>query len=263
MNILRLATTPNRDPRVFDVYWMTGLRTKGRVRVHITARRLDDGRSASELATAQYLLVEKHVCGHDKAGAGLQIYFSCHSASELVDGVSPKSYLGFYANFLRTRFLGAEIYREYPPYTWADESCESHFDEIKLSSAPMTVIDVNGLGPVELTVHAVHQYIERFKQAPTKAWRHLKMAASRALPGHHARRYYLHDIKHRRQGHFYVDPLQGIVMVIADPERMGGLPRLVTVTRHDREMMKVDLPQIMADGGAMAKAPQSASSSAP
>ena len=68
MNDLHLTTTPTADPRVFDTYWMTGLIQKGRVRV--TVPRLDDARTAAELAAAQYLLTVKNVCGHNKAALG-------------------------------------------------------------------------------------------------------------------------------------------------------------------------------------------------
>ena len=81
MNLLSLTTNPTEDPLVFDTCWMTGLIQKGRVRV--TVPRLDDGRTAAELASTQYLLTVKNVCGHNKAGAGLVIRASSSTVGVL------------------------------------------------------------------------------------------------------------------------------------------------------------------------------------
>lgn len=231
MNDLHLTTNPTTDPRVFDTYWMTGLVQKGRVRV--TVPRLDDARTAAELAAAQYLLTVKNVCGHNKAGAGLRIYASCGTIPELVAGISPKSYLVPYANFLRTRFLGAEIQHCEAPFTWVDERCESMVDFLDVDKPSVTVLDVIGVGPVELTAHAVEQYVVRFDRKPEKAWRELARIARDVQPAVLLNRNVMNDIKHRRPGRYALDEKRSVMLVIAEPDQHGRLPRLVTVVRPD------------------------------
>lgn len=231
MNELHLTTNPTNDPCVFDTCWMTGLVQKGRVRV--TVPHLDDGRTAAELAAAQYLLTVKNVCGHNKAGAGLIIYASCGAIIELMEGTSPKSYLVPYGNFLRTRFLGAAVQHSEAPFIWADERCESQVDFIDVDKPAVTVIDVTGVGPVELTAHAVKKYVDRFERKPEKAWRELLRIARDVKPAILVGRNAIHDIKHRRPGRYVLDEKRSVMLVIVEPDRIGMLPRLVTVVRPE------------------------------
>ncbi len=231
MNDLHLTTTATADPRVFDTYWMTGLVQKGRVRV--TVPFLDDGRTAAELAAAQYLLTIKNVSGHNKAGAGLRLHVSSGDILELAAGVSPKSYLVPYANFLRTRFLGAEICEAQPPFSWVDDLCEAQVDTLDVGKPSLIVLDVSGIGPVELTAHAVTQYVARFDRKPERAWRELERIARDVQPAVLLNRNVMHDIKHRRPGRYALDPKRSVMLVIADTDRLGRLPRLVTVVHPD------------------------------
>lgn len=186
MNLLSLTTNPTEDPLVFDTCWMTGLIEKGRVRV--TVPRLDDGRTAAELAATQYLLTVKNVCGHNKAGAGLVIRASSSTVLDLANlGTSQKSYLAPYANFLRTRFLGVTIEHAEAPFVWADELCEQQLDFIEVEKPSLTVIDIAEVGPVELTAHAVEKYVKRFDRKPEKAWRELQRIGRDGKFGHPGR----------------------------------------------------------------------------
>lgn len=227
MNDLRLITQSTTDPCVFDTYWMTGLVQRGRVRT--TVVNLTDGKTAAELSAAQYLLEKKHVCGHNKAGAGLRLYVSCSAIQNLLVGSEPKGFLAPYANFLRTRFRGGEVVLDQGPYSWANELCESLFDEIEILKPVATIMEVNGFGPVELTVHAVDQYIKRFERKPLKAWRELVKIAAELQPAAIMGRHFMSDIRHRRLGHYFVDIKRGVVFVIAERDRIDALPRIVTI----------------------------------
>src|SRR5574338_59994 len=211
MNDLHLATTPTRDPRIFDTRWMTGLLQKGRVRV--TLPKLDDGCTAAELAAVQYLLTVKNICGHNKAGAGLRLYVSCETIHELVAGTSPKGYLAAYANFLRTRFLGAELHQRSAPYDWDDELCESHVDHLEVDKPAMTLIDVSGVGQVEVTAHAVEKYLASFERKPEKAWRELMRIARDAEPAVRVGRKVIHEVKHRRAARYAMDSKGGADLI--------------------------------------------------
>ncbi len=231
MNLLSLTTNPTEDPLVFDTCWMTGLIQKGRVRV--TVPRLDDGRTAAELASTQYLLTVKNVCGHNKAGAGLVIRASSSTVLELANGTSQKSYLAPYANFLRTRFLGVTIEHAEAPFVWADELCEQQVDFIEVEKPSLTVIDIAEVGPVELTAHAVEKYVKRFDRKPEKAWRELQRIGRDGKLATLVGRSAMHDIKHRRPGRYVLDLKRDVMLVIAEPDRAGMLPRLVTVVRPE------------------------------
>lgn len=231
MNLLSLTTNPTEDPQVFDTCWMTGLIQKGRVRV--TVPKLDDARTAAELAAAQYLLTVKNVCGHNKAGAGLVVRTSSSSIIDLANGTSCKSYLSPYANFLRTRFLGVTIENQEAPFLWADERCERQVDFIDVDKPCMTVIEIAEIGPVELTAHAVEKYVQRFDRKPEKAWRELQRIGRDGKIAELIGRSVMHDIKHRRQGRYVLDPKRDVMLVIVEPDKSGMLPRLVTVVRPE------------------------------
>jgi len=229
MNDIFIATSPTEHSRVFDCYWMTGLAKRGRIR--ITVPKLDDMRTAAELSALQYLLEVKNACGHNKAGSGLRISCSSSLIPQLLIGQAGAGYLAPYANFLRTRFLGCEVVVEEFPHTWADERCEANVDFIEIDKASVTTLDVAGVGPVELTAHAVERYIERFERPPVKAWRDIKSIAADVYPVVATGRGMLTDLKHRRPGRRLMNDKRKIVLVIAPPDRMDGLPRLVSVQR--------------------------------
>ncbi|MCC7481858.1 MAG: hypothetical protein IT541_10085 [Hyphomicrobiales bacterium] len=229
MNNLFLHTRPTGNQREFDTFWMTGMNAKGRVRTTIPLN--EDGAIAAELAAAQYLLEERHACGHNKAGAGLCLYVTFGAIRKLLNAESGKGHLAPYAIFLRTRFLGAEISVANRKVKWIDEQCEERVESLIVSEPKGTLIEVGGFGQVELTAHAVEQYVTRFGRKPEKAWRTLQEIAKAASPVTQAKRSAFHDIKHRRQGTFALNQEQDLLMVITPPEKVGGLPKLVTIYR--------------------------------
>ena len=231
MNELHLTTNPTHNPRVFDTCWMTGLERKGRIQ--ITVPNLDDARTAAELAAMEHLLTKMNVCGHNKAGAGLVIHASCSAILDLMNGVSPHGYLAPYVNFLRTRFFGATVKICEAPFVWADERCEAQVTYMEVEEPAVTVIDVAGVGEVELTAHAVEKYVNRFERQPVKAWRELIRIAREVKPAVLEGRNVLHDIKHRRPGRYVIDERRSVMFVIAEPDSVGKMPRLVTVVRPE------------------------------
>ncbi len=238
MNNLFLHTRPTGKDREYDTFWATGMNAKGRIRT--TVPMDEDGAIAAELAAAQYLLEERHACGHNKAGAGLCLFVTFGAIRKLLNAGSVKHHLAPYALFLRTRFLGAEIKVEKRKLDWVDEKCEERVEELKVSEPKPSLIEVGGFGHVELTAHAVEQYVARFGRKPEKAWRNLQTIAKAASPVTQVKRSALHDLKHRRQGRFALNQEQGVLMVIAPPEKVGGLPRLVTIYRpSDKRLAEV------------------------
>lgn len=229
MNVLTLTTTSANEPNVFDVYWMTGLVQKGRVRVHM--RSIDGNQVAAELAAAQYLLTEKNVCGHNKAGGGLKLIVSQQQVLDLSEAASSMKHLYRYANFLRTRYLGAQVVLGDARYAWADEGCDRQVDAIYVDRPAVTTLEVNGIGKVELTAHAIDRYVHRFDRKPHKAWRELTNIAKEVQPVNLLNRKPIHDIKHRQPGYYALDAKRNMLFVLTNDSRSDYLPRLVTVTR--------------------------------
>lgn len=228
MNILHLATQGPVAPSTYDVFWMTGLDTKGRARVTIPPV-MESRFVAAELSVARWLLEEENVCGHDKTGAGLKLFVSAEQIPDLVKMESEKGFLAPYANFLHTRFSGCSIELE-NDRSWANEDCEARVSNLRFSHPEMKTIEVSGIGPVEVTAHAVQKYIERFDRKPTRAWPELIKIAKGVVEVRFPHRHLVQDVKHTNPGRFYLSKGNHI-LVIAPPLIPHGRPQLVTVTR--------------------------------
>lgn len=235
MNKLKLHTRQIGD-KTFDVYWWTGTYTIGRVRVTVQAplaeapseeQRKRDRAIAAELSACRYLLEDCNVCGHNKTGTGLQIHFTFGAISRLTRAVSAKDYLAPYALFLRTRFVGCEIEID-KASDWVPEEVSRHA-ELEVKGPILCHIEVAGIGPVDVTAHAVEQYCERFNRPPLKAWIDLIKISRKVEPEVAVGRSAFADTKHRRQGRFFINRDRRLRLVITPADRLGGHPKLVTV----------------------------------
>ena len=229
---------------------MTGLEKKGRIR--ITVPNLTDGRTAAELSATQYLLETKNVCGHNKAGGGLRIRFSCSAILELLSGTAERGFLAPYANFLRTRFRGCQVSVEEYPYPWADDRCEANVDFIEIESPPAQTLEVADVGLVELTAHAVDRYIERTGRPPEKSWRDLVQLVKKVKPVKKVGRSMFADLKHRRPSQYLLHKQRNLVLVVAEPANIGGLPRLVSIQVPEEWERFVDRQPEPSVAGALA-----------
>ncbi len=229
MNELRVATRATNIPGVFDTYWMTGLLQKGRVRV--IANLVEDGKIAAELYAIKFLLESKNVCGHDKSGAGLRIWVTYGAIPKLMKESSGKPHLIQYANFLRTRFVGAEVAVENKRTAWIDDLCAKNVEEIDASVPSCMTIQVNGIGEVELSAHAVARYIERFERPPVKAWRDLVKLCKDARPVAPKWRNPTVDLVHRSVGKYWL--AETVVLVVAQGSEKSQLPTLVSVLTNE------------------------------
>lgn len=225
MNNLQLHTRTENS--TICVYWKTGQNSHGRFTVAMPA--MEDAEIAAELAVAQLLLEERNACGHDKTGAGLCLEMTFGAIRRLLRGVSDKEHLAPYVLFLRTRFNGAEL-AVAKRADWVSE-VSGPAEPLAVSGPRPTVIDVGGIGPVELTAHAFDQYVARFESDPDskKIWRRLQKLARAASPVSITGRSAFHDVKHRRQGTFALNATADFLVVVV-PES-GGRRKLVTVYR--------------------------------
>lgn len=233
MNKLRLFTEKTSTDGSYLVRWMTGTDTKGIVQVDVPAD-VEDGKIASELVAARWLLEEANVCGHDKSGAGLIIYFSTGAAKKLLRGESAKGSLAKYAHFLRTRFLGAEIEVESRPQHWA--VFDAIATRIDARSVKLEKLQLRGFGEVELTAHALEQYVERLERKPTRAWRELRLLLldPKLYEVNINRRRVTANLAHRNAGRYFYLPNRDIIFVVTEANSFTPA-RVVTIYAADEE----------------------------
>lgn len=233
-NRLRLYTEHTDLPCVYRVRWMTGLDTKGIVLVTVSDD-IDDGKVAAELAVARWLLEVHNVCGHDKTGAGLVLYFSAGAVKKLARGESAKNWLARYAHFLRTRFYGAEIAVENRDHDWT--SFEAEPLSLDATTREIDLLDMRGAGRVELTAHAIEQYAERFERKAVRAWRELRalMVDPKLYEVKFRRRRGTSDIHHRTAGRYFYLPSRDIIFVVTNSVGMEPA-KVVTIYPADQQL---------------------------
>lgn len=228
VNILRTAVQANVEEKdVYNVFWMAGLERKGLLKVK-TKPFLAGRFVAAELAGIKWLLETANVCGHDKTGAGLQLFFSSAETLDLVEKRSVASHLAPYANFLHTRFYGCEVDLDSDKW-WVSDGCEKEVAEIS-AEPTLTSLHIPCLGEVELTAHAVEMYVLRFDRKPTRAWRELLKHAQTAKEIHFVDRHPVFDVQHKNPGKHYATK-GGHIFVVTPANQDWPKPRLVTVTK--------------------------------
>lgn len=252
MNILSLCTQPTQTPCVFDIYWRTGLSIKGRVIATVTDDLGEDARIAAELSVARYLLEDRHVCGNDKSGKGLLLRFSFGAIKKLAKQESDKGHLSPYANFLRTRFLGAGLEIENRKVEWANEECDRDVSELIVSGPVVTTIELGGFGKVELTSHAIERYIERFGVSPSNAWRRMRAWSQQSIRLGKPPNSWRSLIKYPQQAGFAVSQNHDCLIVVAPPKLHGRLPVMVTIYQTN-EAIKKDIGKIVKTGDLLPK----------
>jgi hypothetical protein len=245
MNVLSLCLCNTPDPRVVEVYWRTGLIIKGRVFVTMAYDLNDDLNIIAELSAIRYLLENRHVCGHNKAGRGLILRVTCGEIAKLANGESDKAHLSRYAQFLRTRFVGAAIEVESEDRTWVNEDCFRDTAELDVEGPVLETIHLGGFGEVELTGHAVQRYIERFEIRPDRAWHKIKEWAPRVTRLGSMPSGWRQAIKYPLGASIGITANEEIVLVVVPPHFGHSLPQIVTIYAPD-EVMRGDLARLRA-----------------
>lgn len=228
-NRLRLYTEATDSPATYQVKWMTGLDKKGVLLVTVPTEQ-DDGKVAAELSAARWLLEQKNACGHDKTGAGLEIFVSSGAIKKLSRGGSSKTNLLRYAHFLRTRFIGADITVENREPEWADFLCEH--PESLTGSEEVERLELRGFGPVEVTSHAIEKYAERFSRKITRSWREIRLLIQdpKLVEVRFQKRRARGKAPSQNTRYFYLPTRQLVFVVTASP---SGESRLVTAYAPD------------------------------
>ena len=233
MNALSLCLCNTPDPRVVEVYWRTGTIIKGRVFVTMSYELTDDLNIIAELSAMRYLLEDRNVCGHNKAGGGLILRVTCGEIARLASGESDKSHLSRYAQFLRTRFVGAAIEVESEDKAWVNEDCFRDTAELDVEGPVLETIYLGSFGEVELTGHAVQRYIERFEIRPDRAWHKIKEWAPRVTRLGSLPSGWRQAIKYPLEATLGMTENEGIVLVVMPPHVGHKLPQIVTILAPD------------------------------
>jgi hypothetical protein len=161
----------------FTVYWKTGLRRGGELKVDLGEQydKLPGQQKpiAAELYAIHHLVSVKEVMGSNRSGNGLQIRVSKGAIKKLQKQRSTQHSLYSLTRFLLTRYQEAQISVE----KWDDWLSHS-FEEYSIDNATVReideVINVPKIGPVVVTRHALERFVERLSDgAPKHPWKAL------------------------------------------------------------------------------------------
>ncbi len=161
----------------FTVYWKTGLRRGGELKVDLGEQydKLPEQQKpiAAELYAIHHLLSVKEVMGSNRSGNGLQIRVSKGAIRKLQKQRSTQHSLYSLTRFLLTRYQEAQISEE----KLGDRLSHS-FVEYSVDNATVReideVINVPKIGPVVVTRHALERFVERLSDgAPKHPWKAL------------------------------------------------------------------------------------------
>ena len=175
MMVLTLLT--KQTDGEFTVYWKTGLRRGGELKVDLGEQydMLPEQQKpiAAELYAIHHLLSVKEVMGINRSGNGLQIRVSKGAIKKLQKQRSTQHSLYSLTRFLLTRYQEAQISVE----KWDDWLSHS-FEEYSIDNATVReideVINVPKIGPVVVTRHALERFVERLSDgAPKHPWKAL------------------------------------------------------------------------------------------
>lgn len=161
----------------FTVYWKTGLRRGGELKVNLGEQydKLPEQQKpiAAELYAIHYLLSMKEVMGSNRSGNGLQIRVSKGAIKKLQKQRSTQHSLYSLTRFLLTRYQEAQISVEK-----RDDWLSYSFEEYSVDNLTVRdideVINVPSIGPVVVTRHALERFVERFSDGmPMHPWKAL------------------------------------------------------------------------------------------
>ncbi|OUL57074.1 hypothetical protein [Pseudoalteromonas ulvae] len=161
----------------FTVYWKTGLRRAGELKVDLGEQydKLPEQQKpiAAELYAIHHLLSVKEVMGSNRSGNGLQIRVSKGAIKKLQKQRSTQHSLYSLTRFLLTRYQEAQISVEK-----RDDWLSHSFEEYSVDNATVReideVINVPNIGPVVVTRHALERFVERLSDGvPKHPWKAL------------------------------------------------------------------------------------------
>lgn len=256
MHTLSVYTEPSpSDHGCFDVHWRVGPSRYGVFRCTVVDVLPGDQDVAAELSVLQHLLEFDNVFGSDRAGNGLTLCVSSGAIRKLAMFKSDKRHLIRYSGFLTTRFSDATIIVDRPrrgtAKCWLSPVADDALTHLTIERPFPENIQLFGVGPVELRLHAMERYMERgVVESRTDAWRKLRNMARDTsirqirLPadlvasklekwGAGARDFY-----HRGTGwHFVVSDDDGAPRLVSMFHRELARPEIIDVDRSSNTLL--------------------------
>lgn len=190
MNYLTTICKATNNPKAFDIYWRNGVQVQGVIKVTVK-NEIDDPEIIAELSAIQWLLEHRSVYGVSQAGKGLCLTVGAGAIKKLVKAAEKssdlrqsglgKAHLFPYARFLGTRFVGADVTVEKDD-SWIKPRALNDVSELDISEPLAEIIDIKGVGRVELTAHVLQQFEKRSAAGDRQEmWRLLRQIATDGL----------------------------------------------------------------------------------
>ena len=174
----------------WTIFWRNGLQKQGKVNVTVVAS-VDDREIIAELSAIQWLLEHRSLYGATQAGKGLNLTVSAGAIKKLARASAKssdlrasdltKDHLFPYARFLGTRFVGVQVSVS-KDASWVLPRAENDVADLVVDQSLPEVLDIKGVGLVELSAHALQQFAKRLgASAREDTWRLLREVAGNGL----------------------------------------------------------------------------------
>ena len=172
MTTITTKVNATNSPSIFDVLWRVNNAQPGHLSVELNNTRVD-GAIISELAAIHHLLMVKEVAGNNRSGNGLKLQCQHGAIKKLSRGKSGKTSLIPYAQFLRSRFVAANI--SVVKKAISDNELPMHTETITLDGPLEDILNTTQLGCINIRHHVIERYMERSDTtSKTNAWRNIK-----------------------------------------------------------------------------------------
>jgi hypothetical protein len=190
MNLLTTICRATEQQDTWTIFWRNGVQKQGQIQVTVTTA-VDDREIIAELSAIQWLLEHRSIFGVSQAGKGVCLTVSAGAikklaraaakSSDLRESDLTKQHLFPYARYLGTRFVGMQVVVSKED-DWIKPRSESDVSELTVDAPLPEILDIRGIGLVELTAHALQQFAKRQGASDREeAWRLLRRVAESGL----------------------------------------------------------------------------------
>lgn len=172
MTTITTKVNATNAPSIYDVLWRINNAQPRHLSVDLV-NACADGAIISELTALHHLLMVKEVAGNNRSGNGLKLQCQHGAIKKLSRGKSGKKSLIQYAQFLRSRFVDADISVE--KNAIRDDVLPTNTENIILDGPLEDILHTEQLGCINIRHHVIERYMERSgTKSKTNAWRNIK-----------------------------------------------------------------------------------------
>ncbi|MDX2503915.1 MAG: hypothetical protein QNL62_05505 [Gammaproteobacteria bacterium] len=172
MTTITTKVNATSEPSIYDVLWRINNAQIKHLSVDIVGDCVD-GAIISELAALHHLLMVREVAGNNRSGNGINLQCQHGAIKKLCRGRSGKKSLIQYAQFLRSRFVDANI--SVVKHALNEDVPPSNTESIILDGPLEDILHTDQLGCINIRHHVIERYMERTgAKSKTNAWRNIK-----------------------------------------------------------------------------------------